>query len=231
MELDNRSSLWSTEPGNSDNLEGSRWALSVSNKQLERRDAILRAARSAFVSKGFAAVSLDDIIRDVGGSRRNIYTLFGGKEDLFRAVVEEIIGEVVATAVVDVPDDSEDPREWLVALCRRHVGILCSEEMIAVTRQFIGFASGAPQASHELWSAGPGRFRGFLTDWLRRRHALGTLHVPDPESAAAMLPEMAKGSFQTELLFGMRSHVSSEELENHVRAAVDLFLDGLRPRR
>lgn len=202
----------------------------MSNKQLERREAIIRAARRAFVEKGFAAVSLDEIIRDVGGSRRNIYTLFGNKEELFRAVVEEIINEVVASSVVDEANDTEDPREWLVGLCRRHVGLLCSKEMIAVVRQFIGFASGAPRASHALWNAGPGRFRGFLADWLRRRHAAGTLHVPDPESAAAMLPEMAKGSFQDELLFGLRDEVSAEELDHHVRAAVDLFLDGLRPR-
>jgi AcrR family transcriptional regulator len=51
-----------------------------------RREDILRAALEAFVEKGFAAATIDDVRGRSGASTGSIYHHFGGKEDLAAAL-------------------------------------------------------------------------------------------------------------------------------------------------
>ena len=48
-----------------------------------RRAAILEAAAQVFFEQGYAATSIDAIIKRLGGSKRTIYNEFGSKEGLF----------------------------------------------------------------------------------------------------------------------------------------------------
>jgi len=43
-----------------------------------------------FLDRGYEAMSLDTLIARAGGSRRNIYDRFGGKEGLFIEVVNQL---------------------------------------------------------------------------------------------------------------------------------------------
>ena len=60
------------------------------------RSLLLDVARQNFTEHGYAATSIDDIIRDAGVARGALYHHFPGKEALFRAVYETVEGEVVA---------------------------------------------------------------------------------------------------------------------------------------
>ena len=60
------------------------------------RGLLLDVARRKFTEHGYAATSIDDIIRDAGVARGALYHHFPGKEALFRAVYETVEGEVVA---------------------------------------------------------------------------------------------------------------------------------------
>ncbi|MDR1647194.1 MAG: TetR/AcrR family transcriptional regulator, partial [Zoogloeaceae bacterium] len=61
----------------------------------ERRAALLQAAKELSVEEGVAAPSLDAIIKRAGGSRRSIYTEFGGKAGLLDALIEEVSAEIL----------------------------------------------------------------------------------------------------------------------------------------
>ncbi len=74
----------------------------VSVKPLRTRQAeatrglLIDVAREHFTRNGYAATSIDDIIRQAGVARGALYHHFPGKEALFRAVYETVEGEVVA---------------------------------------------------------------------------------------------------------------------------------------
>ena len=192
------------------------------------RRRLLAAARRSFVARGYGGTSLDAIIDEVGGSRRNIYTEFGGKDGLLRAVMREIIEEIAAEAETLAATVADEPREWLVAVGLPFVRRVLDPESIAVLRQLI--AVGAPDEEiATLWRAGPERFRATLATWLRAQHASGRLRVPDPDAAAAMLPEMLRGGLHLELLLGRRQAVPEDELRRQVERAVALFLAALEP--
>lgn len=72
----------------------------MSPSQQERRDAtrgaLLAVGRSLFAERGFAAVPADEIVSAAGVTRGALHHHFGDKRGLFRAVFEQIEGEIVA---------------------------------------------------------------------------------------------------------------------------------------
>jgi len=63
-----------------------------------------------FTEQGYAATSIDDIIRQAGVARGALYHHFPGKEALFQAVYETVEAEVVA-AIVEAAAAQSSPWE------------------------------------------------------------------------------------------------------------------------
>ena len=64
----------------------------------ENRAKLVRAARTAFSAKGYAAASMDELTAEVGLTRGALYHNFGDKRGLLAAVVAELDGEMAARA-------------------------------------------------------------------------------------------------------------------------------------
>ena len=64
----------------------------------ETRARLIRAARTAFAEKGYAAASMDDLTADAGLTRGALYHNFGDKRGLLQAVVGQIDAEMAARA-------------------------------------------------------------------------------------------------------------------------------------
>ena len=60
----------------------------------DTRRALLDTARQVFADNGFQATRTEEIVQRAGLTRGALYHHFRDKEDLFRAVHEEIVGEV-----------------------------------------------------------------------------------------------------------------------------------------
>ena len=56
----------------------------------ERQASILQAAARAFGRAGFASTSMEDVAAEAGISRLIVYRHFGSKEELYRAVLEQV---------------------------------------------------------------------------------------------------------------------------------------------
>jgi len=84
---------------------------------VERLTAV---ARTFFSEKGYAETAMEDLVKEAGLTRGALYHHFGGKEGLFRAVLEsvqqEIGGRVEAEAAT-----SDDPWRQLLLGCRAFV--------------------------------------------------------------------------------------------------------------
>eukprot|EP01041_Mallomonas_annulata_P041364 gene41364-65435_t len=60
-------------------------------RKADRPNEIVEAALAVFAEKGFAAARLDEIARRAGVSKGALYLYFETKEDIFRAVVGQVI--------------------------------------------------------------------------------------------------------------------------------------------
>ncbi len=188
-----------------------------------RRDALIAAARRAFVHHGVEGTSLDDVIAEAGGSRRNIYNLFGCKDGLVEAVVETILEDTAKIAEAP-PNPDLPPRDWLIAVGEAFTRRMLDPDIVAVLRHFIASGGATPEAAERLWQIGPAQFQRALGKWLEIQHNEGRLHIPDVGAAATLLPTMFRANFQVEMLMGRKSAITEEEIRSNVVRAVDFFL-------
>jgi AcrR family transcriptional regulator len=82
------------------------------------RGRILSAALKEFAAKGFAGARVDEIARRVAINKRMLYHYFGGKKELFRAVLRRKIGERQAWAETLSGDPAETLPFWFEASCK-----------------------------------------------------------------------------------------------------------------
>src|SRR5882724_8564327 len=68
------------------------------DEALDRRSRILDGARAAFLRFGFERASMADIAAGAGVSRTAVYHYFPGKEEVLRAVVDELHARSLSAA-------------------------------------------------------------------------------------------------------------------------------------
>jgi TetR/AcrR family transcriptional regulator len=82
------------------------------------RERILAAALKEFAAKGFAGARVDVIARRAAINKRMLYHYFGGKEDLFKAVLRRKISERQAWAEASSGDPTDTLPFWFETACK-----------------------------------------------------------------------------------------------------------------
>ena len=105
------------------------------SRQAERSDAtrtkLVRAARALFARRGYADVGTEEIVRRAKVTRGALYHHFDDKRDLFRAVHEQIEGEVTDKIAAELAaSGNDDPIEALRTAARTFLDA-CTEPEIA----------------------------------------------------------------------------------------------------
>ena len=67
----------------------------IKKKRQEKINHILKTAKTLFAKSGYARVSTNDIAKAAGISKRSMYYYTGVKEDLYRAIIDEILAEII----------------------------------------------------------------------------------------------------------------------------------------
>ena len=102
-------------------------------KDLEKRAAILAAAKRLFPLAGFEGTSMDAIAAEAGVSKLTVYSHFTDKETLFVAAIRERCTDQVPDALFDV-DTSGPVRGQLVAIAHAFLNLITSPEAISLHR-------------------------------------------------------------------------------------------------
>ena len=195
----------------------------------ERHATLLQAARELSIEQGVAALSLDALIKRAGGSRRSIYTEFGGKDGLLDALMSEISGEILSALIEEVNPEG-DLRAMLKRFARNLISTLTSAHGAVLGRIVLQYLFGAPERSRLFLERGPGRGAKLLANWLEAARSRGEIEAQDCLAAANLFIGMARGNLYLERLLQLRAPPGEKEIEAHVDTVVDIFLNGLRPR-
>ncbi|MGY1445960.1 TetR/AcrR family transcriptional regulator [Pseudomonas chlororaphis] len=206
--------------------------LSTSNgpgrpKDLAKRQAILEAAKTLFLSNGYANTSMDAVAGEAGVSKLTVYSHFNDKETLFSAAVMAKCEEQLPTLIFELPAGM--PIESVLLNIGRGFHLLInSEESLNLHRLIMALGSQDPKLSQIFFEAGPQRMVQGMERLLTRVDQSGALRIDKPRNAAEHFFCLLKGAANFRLLYGCGEPLSDEAAEEHVREVVGLFMRAYR---
>jgi AcrR family transcriptional regulator len=112
------------------------------------RQLLVSVARGLFTEQGYAATSIEEIIKAAGVARGALYHHFPGKEALFRAVYDEVQTEV-ATRVVATAVSAQEPWDGV----RAGLGAFLDACLEPAFRRIVVMDS-VPVLSQDVWDGG-----------------------------------------------------------------------------
>lgn len=186
-------------------------------------DQILEAAERVFFTVGFAEGSMQAIAQEAGVSKQTLYHHYIGKSELFRAVVEkrvrELLSQLAEEVVVERP-----PRSVLTDLGEEFLQMVMAPECVELHRAIVTEVPRQPGLGETVYVYGPEQAVNLLAGYLRRQTEAGNLDVAEPELAAEQFFGMTMGHCQLRALFGIEESVSGKDIRERTKAAVDVFL-------
>lgn len=190
-----------------------------------RIQALTETAAKLFLDRGYEAVSLDDLIGRVGGSRRNIYAHFGGKQGLFIEVVTQLCDELADP--LRRLDITEDTAEAALNVFGRHVlEIVLQPRALALHRLMIAEGQRFPELAQAVLHAGHNNAIRILAAWMELRRA-NFRSDRLPEVLAAQFLDLLVSGPQQRTLVGIEpARLHPEQIARLVEDAVSTFLDG-----
>jgi AcrR family transcriptional regulator len=194
----------------------------------DRAPEIARAALDLFVTKGFAATKLEDVAKAAGVSKGLPYLYFKNKEELFKAVIVEAVGEplVRANELVDTFEGTtEELLRELVAKFRQ----FAESPLGGVIKLILAEAGNFPDVARFYCSNFDLRGRALFTKMLRRGVARGEFRpIPDIEMTAIILAQPL--AMHSVWLRSLAPHDEQPADSDQFYAAyLDFVLKGLRP--
>jgi TetR/AcrR family transcriptional regulator, mexJK operon transcriptional repressor len=188
----------------------------------DRRQEIVRKAAALFIAKGYANVTIDEIIRFVGGSKATLYARFGGKEGLFETVIRQPCVDVTHAIDVDLVGDLETQ---LTQIARNFLKSVLDQKIVELHRLMVSIGKTFPAVASFFYESGPNTAYTIVSIWIAKQQTAGKLARGNPRQLAVLFLDMLIGEHQLALLTSPRQS-SPKAIDKTARAAVSLFLYG-----
>ncbi|WP_137804700.1 TetR/AcrR family transcriptional regulator [Pseudomonas sp. G(2018)] len=197
-------------------------------KDLAKRQAILDAAKTLFLTKGYANTSMDAVATQANVSKLTVYSHFNDKETLFSAAVVAKCEEQLPTLFFELPDGVA-VETVLLNIARGFHLLINSDESVNLHRLIMTLGSQDPKLSLIFFEAGPERMLHGMERLLSKVDQSGVLRIDKPRNAAEHFFCLLKGAANFRLLYGCGEPLTGEAAESHVREVVGLFMRAYRP--
>jgi TetR/AcrR family transcriptional repressor of mexJK operon len=192
-----------------------------------KRNAIVEAATTTFLYKGYLGTSMDEIAALAGVSKQTVYKHFEDKERLFCEVVNRTVNEASDPVHAEVLElrDSGDLEADLRDLARRQLTLVLQPKLMQLRRLVIAESSRFPELGRTFYEQGPGRTMSALAAAFERLAARGLLAVDDANLAASQFNWLVMAApLNQAMLLGLDGAASEREIERHANDGVRTFL-------
>lgn len=190
-----------------------------------KRQAILEAAKRAFIEHGYSGASMEAIAEAAPVSKPTLYNHFKGKQELFAAVIESQCKAVLNT-LSSAKAELLDPEAGLRAIADAFIELIYTDEALQLYRLIIAEQRHFPELGELVYRSGPDPVLGQLSSYLAELHTRGILHIADVEISSQLFLGMLKGDEHFRCLLGLQSGLSKAAKQRLIDATVSLFLKG-----
>jgi AcrR family transcriptional regulator len=187
------------------------------------RRRILDAAFAAFMDHGYAATSTLEIATRARASKRELYALFGSKQEMLVACISERASRLQVP--IDWPEqrDADTLAGTLVAIGTRLLRETSEPAVVAMFRLAIAEATRAPEVAHALDTVGLEAGRAALRDIMSRACSAGLL-AGNPAEMAALFGGILWSNHMVRLLLGSAERPGPREIADRAEAATRVVL-------
>lgn len=202
--------------------DGPRWR----RRSEARPGEIVVAALDLFVEKGFAATRMDEIAKRAGVTKGTVYLYFPSKEDLFRAVVNDLMGPNLETGERMLAEHTGPASELLRKLIAGWWELIGSSRVACLGKLMTGEASNFPHLTQFYVEQVVLRGRAIFETAIRRGIDAGELRpVPLADAARLAIAPLVHASIYQRSMLQYDPH--GWDMERYVQLHIDLFLRGL----
>lgn len=193
----------------------------------DRVAQLQQTAAEMFLSCGYEGVSVDGLIGRVGGSRRNVWGLYGGKQGLFVAAVQDMCNEIGA-ALDELPMAEAAVRDGLTLYGEKLLAMVLQPRKLAIHRLMVSEGQRFPEQAKALCTNGRDNAIAALTQWMSDRQSRGELRAGlSPHELAQHFIHLVVSGPQVRALVGeLPPGWTPEGIAGHVASTVELFLHG-----
>jgi TetR/AcrR family transcriptional repressor of mexJK operon len=188
-----------------------------------RRSAFVAAAREAFFTHGYAGTTMSSIAATVGGSKTTLWSYFPSKQDLFVAVVDDLVETYGASLEVPM-DPDEAVEDALRRFGHAMMRIVLSPPIIALERLVTGEAGRFPELGPLFYERGPRRGKLKLAAYLAGAMDRGRMRIGDTLAAARQFAMLCHSGCHQQVMLGMIDAPTEAQLSADVEAAIDIFM-------
>jgi TetR/AcrR family transcriptional repressor of mexJK operon len=200
----------------------------VLDRSERKRGAVLEAATSLFLAKGYDGTTMDEVAALAAVSKPTLYRYFADKEQLYAAIVAATTDNIdgLLRLVADELAASDDPREGLGRLADKFLAALMQPDLLRLRRLVIANAERFPEVGQGWFSGGFERVLETLSAAFRRYAAKGRLRIDDPLMAANHFAGLLLWIPLNRAMFSGKCDSDPAELVRYAQAGVDAFLRG-----
>lgn len=105
-----------------------------SKKSIQRQEKIKEVALKHFLSNGYEATNLKDIVKESGGSLSSIYEYYKNKENLFFEIIKEMIRKDEDNIKEIINTKNDTPQEIIFKLATYMVNLYSNEDNNALMK-------------------------------------------------------------------------------------------------
>lgn len=208
---------------NSTQLHACRWR----RRKEARPGEIIDAALELFVTSGFNGTRLEDVARLAGISKGTLYLYFASKEDLFRAVVQQIIIPEVEKAEQHAAQFKGSQRELISALLMNWWHSVAKTRLASIPKLMVSEAANFPELAEFYISHVVSRARNILCNAVSKGIENGEFKELDPIVTTRLL--IAPLVFAVIWEKSLAAYDSEEyDIDAYVQTHIDMFFDGIK---
>ncbi|HYE37970.1 TetR/AcrR family transcriptional regulator [Methylocaldum sp.] len=190
-----------------------------------KRQAILDAAKHAFLAHGYSGASMEAIAEAAPVSKPTLYNHFHGKQELFAAVIAGQC-EAFLRTLSRAQTELRDPAAGLKAIAGAFVDLIYAREALDLYRLIIAEQQSFPELGELVYRSGPEPVLKRLSAYLNELDRRSALRIPDVNTSSRLLLGMLQGDEHLRCLLGLQPGLSEAEKERLIDSAVSLFLKG-----
>jgi TetR/AcrR family transcriptional repressor of mexJK operon len=198
------------------------------DEAMRRNERLIEIAASMFMERGFEATSVDAVAEAAGIGKATLYARYKDKGELFGAVLQRKIDRWLAMNETDERAATGRIEDILLARARRTVAVALTPEAVAINRIVMAESARFPTLAKLVHEQGWQRTNAAVAAVLDQFVANGQIQVEDTNIAADLFLSLVIGRQTRLAMLGIETDPG--QIDQRVKAAVNLFLNGVRPR-